>query len=65
MIMQDHAHRLTSNPNVFIKKREIEEVSKMNYQWKKLAEETIRRNRILNKNMRLKDKIIKIFFKVI
>lgn len=62
-IMQDHVHRFDVNSNIFIKKREIEEISKMNYRWKKLAEETIKRNKLLNKNMKLKDKVFKIFFK--
>jgi hypothetical protein len=62
MIMQEHVHRFNQNYSVFQNKKEIEEVSKMNFQWKKLAEETIRRNKILNKNMKLKDKILKIFF---
>lgn len=64
-IMQEYVSRSNSNPFIYQKNKEIEDVSKMNYRWKKLADETIKRNKILNRNMKLKDKIIKMFFKSI
>lgn len=62
-IMQEYVHRFNVNPYVYQKNKQVEEVSKMNYRWKKLAEETIRRNKILNRNMKLKDKFFKVILK--
>jgi hypothetical protein len=62
-IMQEYAHRSSVSPCLHVKNKKIDEVSKMNYRWKRLAEETIRINRILNRNMKFKDKFLKTLFK--
>jgi len=57
-IMQEHAHRFnTIDYNQYM--------YQMKMKWKRMAHETIRRNKLLNKNSMVKTKIQRFFSKLV